>query len=285
MAMSCLRKILSKKLFIIGKRSNLSHELVKVIDNATLISGDELEKLPALLAQERRSNVVYNLYYKSAWLGHRDRPADYARYAFQRLAEFTAICRDAQQHIDKVIFTSTSAVYGNNAWAAESDRCDITSLYSSLKFASELFLQEHFADTKISFVIARVFNMYGGTDEFSVLSKITRALTLGEVLQVSNDGRSVRDFVHVRNVVEIYQRLLASNFSGVLNVGSGSGLSVDNLIVKAEMIFKRSLQVAYVKRNEIDRSVAQIDLLLSALGAIEFYSVDQYFQEQCLANS
>jgi UDP-glucose 4-epimerase len=127
--------------------------------------------------------------------------------------------------------------------------------------------------------------MYGGTDEFSVLSKITRALTLGEVLQVSNDGRSVRDFVHVRNVVEIYQRLLASNFSGVLNVGSGSGLSVDNLIVKAEMIFKRSLQVAYVKRNEIDRSVAQIDLLLSALGAIEFYSVDQYFQEQCLANS
>ncbi len=275
---------MSKKIFIIGKRSNLSRELSRGIDGAHLISGDELQQLPELLAQAGHSDVLYNLYYKSEWLGRRDTPEAYARYAFQRLAEFTAICRDAQQYIDKVMFTSSSAVYGSNIWAIESDRCDITNLYASLKFASELFLREHLADTRISLVIARVFNMYGGADEFSVVSRIATAFSLGGEFKVSNYGRSVRDFVHVRDVVEIYQRLLASTFAGVVNVGSGTGLSVSNLIEKAENAFNRRLQVSYVERNEIDCSVARIDTLLAAVGAIEFYSVDRYFQEECAAN-
>ncbi len=272
------------KLLIIGSRSNLSRELGRTVKGSKIIAGDELQKLPELLAQEGRSNVVYNLYYKSAWLGRRDTPVAYARYAFQRMAEFTAICRDAQQYIDKVIFTSSSSVYGSNPWAAESDRCDITNLYASLKFASELFLREHLADTRIALIITRVFNMYGGADEFSVVSKIANALSLGTGFQVSNHGRSVRDFVHVRDVVEIYQRLLASTFSGVVNVGSGTGLSVSDLIEKAEMAFKRRLPVSYVERNEIDRSVARTDALLKAVGPMKFRPVDQYFQEQCKAN-
>ncbi len=272
------------KLLIIGGRSNLSRELGRTVKGSKIIAGDELQKLPELLAQEGRSNVVYNLYYKSAWLGRRDTPVAYARYAFQRMAEFTAICRDAQQYIDKVIFTSSSSVYGSNPWAAESDRCDITNLYASLKFASELFLREHLADTRIALIITRVFNMYGGADEFSVVSKIANALSLGTGFQVSNHGRSVRDFVHVRDVVEIYQRLLASTFSGVVNVGSGTGLSVSDLIEKAEMAFKRRLPVSYVERNEIDHSVARTDALLKAVGPMKFRPVDQYFQEQCKAN-
>ncbi len=126
--------------------------------------------------------------------------------------------------------------------------------------------------------------MYGGADEFSVVSKIANALSLGTGFQVSNHGRSVRDFVHVRDVVEIYQRLLASTFSGVVNVGSGTGLSVSDLIEKAEMAFKRRLPVSYVERNEIDRSVARTDALLKAVGPMKFRPVDQYFQEQCKAN-
>lgn len=275
---------MSKKIFIIGKRSNLSLELSRVVDGSNLISGDELQQLPELLAQAGHSDVLYNLYYKSTWLGRRDTPEDYARYAFQRLAEFTAICRDAQQYIDKVIFTSSSAVYGSNAWANESDRCEITNLYAGLKLSSELFLREHFADTRIPLVIARVFNMYGGADEFSVVSRIANALTQGGEFQVFNNGRSVRDFVHVRDVVEIYQGLLASTFSGVVNIGSGTGLSVSDLIEKAETAFKRRLQVAYVERNEIDCSVARIDTMIAAVGPMEFFSVDQYYQEQCAAN-
>jgi UDP-glucose 4-epimerase len=274
----------SKKLFIIGKRSNLSRELGEQLDNAEIISGDELHHLPELLAKTDGSNLVYNLYYKSTWLGRRDTPEAYARYAFQRLAEFTSICRDAQQYVDKVIFTSSSAVYGNNTCASESDRCDITNLYASLKFASEIFLREHLADTRTDIVIARIFNMYGGNDEFSAVSKIANAVAHGAEFSLVNHGCAMRDFVHVRDVVEIYRRLLESQFSGVVNVGSGKGLSVNEVIEKAETAFRRHLQIAHIQRNEINYSVACIDTLIKVIGPMEFMSIDQFYQEQCLTH-
>jgi nucleoside-diphosphate-sugar epimerase len=276
---------MKNKLFIIGKRSNLSCELNRVVEGSKLISGDEFHRLPELLAEADRSDVVYNLYYKSAWLGRRDTPEAYARHAFQRLAEFATICRDSRHYIDRVIFTSSSAVYGNNPCASESDQCQITNLYASLKFASELFLREHLADTSIGLVIARVFNMYGGGDEFSVVSKIAKAVIFGNEFTVANNGSAVRDFVHIQDVVEIYRRLLASRFDGVINVGSGVGLSVSDLIEKAEAAFGRTLRLTYVERDEIAHSIACSAALIRAVGPKDFIPVDRYFVEQRVKNN
>jgi UDP-glucose 4-epimerase len=254
------------------------------ISNSRCISGEELHLLPEFLVQAGRSDLVYNLFYKSARLARRDEPEVYARYAFQRLSEFTAICRNNQQYIDKVIFTSSSSVYGSSALGVESDQCEITNLYSSLKFASELFLREHLFDTSIRLVIARVFNMYGGVDEFSVISKIANAISKGLEFRVSNRGSSVRDYIHISDVVEIYRRLISSSFSGVINVATGAGLSLIDVIEKAEIAFDRRLRVACVASNEIERSIACVDKLLSVVGPINFYSVDQYFKEKSIAN-
>jgi nucleoside-diphosphate-sugar epimerase len=276
---------MTNKLFIIGKRSNLSCELNRLIAGSKLISGDDLHLLPDLLAAAGRSDVVFNLFYKSAWLGQRDKPEAYARYAFQRMAEFTKICRDYRHYIDRVIYTSSSAVYGNNTLASESDQCLITNLYSSLKFASELFLREHLADTSIRLVITRVFNMYGGDDEFSVVSKIAKAFAQGNEFTVANNGGAVRDFVHIQDVVVIYQRLLESQFDGIVNVGSGVGLSVSNLIEKAEAAFGRTLRLTHVERDEIAHSIACSDALIRAIGPKDFIPVDRFFLEQIATNS
>lgn len=276
---------MKNNLFIIGKRSNLSCELNRVIEGSKLISGDEVQQLPELLARAGRSDLVYNLYYRSSWLGRRDTPDAYARYAFQRLAEFTSICRDSRRYIDRVIFTSSSAVYGNNRHACESNQCQITNLYASLKFASELFIREHLADTSIGLVTARVFNMYGGNDEFSVVSKIVKAVVFGKEFTVSNKGSAVRDFVHIHDVVEIYRRLLTSRFEGVINVGSGVGLSVGDLIEMAEATFGRKLRLTHVERAEIATSIASSDTLIRAVGPVNFIPVDRYFIEQRVKNN
>jgi UDP-glucose 4-epimerase len=275
---------MTKKLFIVGGRSNLSGQLSRTFEGAELISGDEMKLLPNLLLQAGRSNLIYNLYFKSAWLGRRDVPEEYSKYAFQRLSEFTAICRDFRQYIDKVIFTSSSAVYGCNTLAVESDRCDITNMYASIKLSSELFLGEHLADTGISLVIARVFNMYGGVDEFSVVSRIVKAISCGVEFPVSNHGQSVRDFIHIQDVVEIYRRLLTSSFSGVINIGTGTGISLNELIKKAEIAFECKLRITYIERNEINHSVANINKLLAAVGVMNFSPIQLYFQEQSIVN-
>lgn len=270
---------MNKRIFVVGKRSNLSLTLHQHLDTVKLIGGDELHLLPELLEQDYGISLVYNLHYKSTWLGRRDTPEEYARYSFQRLAEFVAICRHSHQHIEKIIFTSSSAVYGDNAKAGESDRCEITNLYASLKFASEMFIKEHLTDTGIHLVIARIFNMYGGRDEFSVISKIADAISHEREFRITNDGRSVRDFVHVVDVAEIYRRLLESTFTGVVNVGSGSGLSVNEVIKKAEKSFGQRLNTVNIPRNEINCSVACISKLTEAIGPIRFVSVDQFYEK------
>lgn len=274
----------SSKVFIIGKRSNLSRQLAKRIQDSLLIASDELHELPMRFAEAGTCDVIYNVCYKSALLGSRDAPVVYAQYAFGKLAEFVSLCLQCRENIGTVIFTSSSAVYGNNGRAAESDKTDVTNLYASLKLASEYFLSEHFRNTQIRLLIARVFNMYGGDDEFSVVSKIARAIAEGAEFSVANHGRSIRDFVHIDDVVEIYHRLLRSTYHGVVNVGTGKGGAVASVIEKAEVAYARNLRVNHVLHNEIERSVACTDNLIRQVGNIEFRSVDSYYCEIGLTN-
>ena len=95
----------------------------------------------------------------------------------------------------------------------------------------------------------------------------------------------MRDFVHINDVVEIYRRLLSSRFDGLINVGSGFGLSVNDLIGKAEAAFGRSLRVTHVERDEIAHSIACTETLIRAVGPTDFIPVDRYFVEQRVTNS
>jgi len=272
-----------KNTLIIGKRSNLSRALASRITGASLVVSDELSTLPALLADAGTSNLIYNVYHKSALLGQTNAPEVYAKYAFTTLAAFVSLCLEHRRHINTVVFTSSSAVYGNNAHAAEADKTDITNLYASLKLASEFFLKDHLKNTSIRLIIPRVFNMYGGDDEFSVVSKIAAAMVSGREISVNNNGRSVRDFIHISDVVEIYLKLLQSSYDGVVNVGTGKGISVSQLIKMAEAAFSRTLRASHTDREEIARSVARTDLLTRTIGPYSFKTIDSYYRD-CARN-
>jgi UDP-glucose 4-epimerase len=266
-----------RKMIIIGKRSNLSRSLAARVEGARLVGSHELCTLPTLLAESGPCDLIYNVFYKSALLDQISAPELYEKYAFTSLAEFVSICLEHLDNINTVLFTSTSAVYGNNRRASEAHKTDITNLYASLKLSSEFFLKEHFKDTPIRLVTARVFNMYGGDDEFSVVSKVASALVDGAEIAVNNNGSSVRDFIHISDVVEIYLKLLQSSREGVVNVATGEGISVDQLIEMAQSIFQRRLNIAHVRRDEITHSIACTDLLKRTIGDYSFKKVGSYF--------
>lgn len=270
----------SQNTFIIGRRSNLSRALATHIAGARLIASDELSLLPDQLADAGKSDLIYNVYYKSSLLGQTDAPDTYAHYAFTTLATFVSLCLEHRNHINTIVFTSSSAVYGDNARAVETDKTDITNLYASLKLASEFFLKDHLKNTSIRLIIPRVFNMYGGDDEFSVVSKIAAAIINNREISVANNGRSVRDFVHIDDVAEVYKKLLKSTGDGVINVGTGEGISVQQLINIAEASFSRPLRIMHTKRDEIARSVACTDLLTRTIGSYSFKTIDSYYRNR-----
>ncbi len=107
-------------------------------------------------------------------------------------------------------------------------------LYAASKVAQEVAALQAFRSDGLRVICTRSFNHSGvGHDlRFLLPSLVTRALGLpksGGTLAIGN-GDTVRDFLHVRDVVAAYLALLEHGAAGdAYNVSSGEGISVREL--------------------------------------------------------
>jgi len=85
--------------------------------------------------------------------------------------------------------------------------------------------------------------------------------------------------MHVKDVVVIYLKLLTSNFQGVVKVGTGKGMTVQQVIKRAEMIFDGKLRIIKTTGNENEKSFGCISKLMKHIRPHDFRSVDKYYQE------
>lgn len=264
-------------MIILGQDSNLSRHLSDRLDGCAVVSSSEWDFFETLLKNNDNIKIIYNIFYKSEYFNKMDSALEYSDYTFGVLAKFIDLCVRYQEKIKCVLYTSTCAIYGDNRCATESDRHDLKGVHATVKLASEFFLRDYLKDTNIRLIYARVFNMFGGYDRFSVISKIARAMKTGATLQISDNGSSVRDFIHVKDVVEIYIKLLNGGLEGVVNVGTGLGTSVASAILEAERIYRRKLNVEWINGSGITYSTANINYMVEQVGDIQFRSVRQYY--------
>jgi UDP-glucose 4-epimerase len=79
----------------------------------------------------------------------------------------------------------------------------------------------------------------------------------------TRDGTCVRDFIHVMDLADAHTRavryLLDGSDSVALNLGSGDGTSVKELLSAIETTSRRRLTVAYAGRREGDSPVLVAD--------------------------
>ena len=133
------------------------------------------------------------------------------------------LCRTLVRRCRRMIYASSSLVYGDTAgdpWSPDEDVTPVTP-YAELKRECELMVLEHGG------VIVRLANVYGPhMSDGSVLADIRDQLGHAGPLRVRT-LTPVRDFIHVddaaRGIVS------ASNLdvpSGIYNLGSGESLSI-----------------------------------------------------------
>lgn len=126
----------------------------------------------------------------------------------------------------KIVYTSTSAVYGDvreRESTAETALTAPLSTYGMAKLLAELYLEELFRHHDIPYAIARIFNAYGPyQQEKMVISRFIRLALQGQALPVFGDGRQTRDFTYVADVVHRLERLANPTVpSGLYNIGTG----------------------------------------------------------------
>lgn len=271
---------MDKKVIIIGKSSNLSTFLKKSINNATLLPTTEIGELNNILIKNKLSTIIYNTFCKSTLINKNIDPSLFSYYSFENLSQFIKICLKNEIKVEKIIYTSSSSLYGNNKFSEEDSHWDILSLYASFKLTSELLLKKYIIPSKIKLIITRVFNMYGGDDHFSIVSKIGNAIKNNQILQINNYGNSIRDFICIDDVVAIYKLLIAANFYGIINVSSGKGYSIKSIVQIAEEIFQKKLNFRNKIIDEIEVSIGSNKKLKQILNYSEFSDISQYYKKQ-----
>ena len=172
------------------------------------------------------------------------------------------------------IYISSCAVYGDALTTTESTRCRPVSINGITKFLNERIVEEFCCKNAIPYLIIRVFNMYGGRDRFSIISKLQQSIETGIPFKLNNSGIAQRDFVHVSDVADIVLKLSLLDIpSGYLNVGTGCTTKISTIVARVKELYPK-LNVIDEKANEIEYSRADISKLMGLLDC-EFICVDQ----------
>lgn len=143
--------------------------------------------------------------------------------------------------VRRVVLTSSGAVYGD---LGEQPLCETVtpnprSPYAVSKLAAEYYVRTIGRLWGIETVSLRIFNAYGPGQHLPashppVVPYFLRQGLRGGTLVVHGDGSQTRDYVYVDDVVSaMVAAATAPNINGlVINVGSGAGTSVRELVKK-----------------------------------------------------
>lgn len=103
-------------------------------------------------------------------------------------------------------------------------------LYGASKHALRAVVAALAAESGFGYAWGRVFFLFGpGEHPAKLVASVARALLRGEPAPCSH-GKQVRDFLHVHDVASAFVRLLDSEATGPVNVGSGEPVSVGQLV-------------------------------------------------------
>ena len=176
------------------------------------------------------------------------------------MATATLLTASKKQGIKRLVFLSSCAVYGEDMRTSENSLCCPITINGISKHLNEKLVAEFCTAHNIEFQILRVFNSYGGHDRFSIFSKLKRALHQATPFILNNEGRMLRDFVHVADVASVVLDLSIRSVQHThLNIGTGVATKVSTLVdmVAAQfpdLIIKRGItQEAEYSRADTTR--------------------------------
>lgn len=178
--------------------------------------------------------------------------------------------------VEKVIFASSCAVYGNNEDLPLTENAGVSpgSPYAVSKSVAEQLMKEYCVRRPISITALRYFNVYGPRQNpdskyAAVVSKFISDGAAKKALSVEGDGSQTRDFVFVGDVAEANMRAAQASLKGfhAINVCSGKEASVMDLAKNMSLLIGNvSIEQAPPRANDIARSWGSGEKALDLLG-------------------
>lgn len=175
------------------------------------------------------------------------------------------VFRMASKRKAKVVFASTSEVYGKNPnvpWKEDDDRVLGSTrvnrwCYATAKGAGEHYCYAYHQQEGMTFVTYRFFNVYGPRlDDLGsgrVLPIFLKQCLQDEPLTIHGDGTQTRTFVYVEDAADCVVRGMFNPAAEnqVFNVGSDQELSITELAAKLVKVGGFRSSVTHIQHKEV----------------------------------
>lgn len=218
-----------------------------------------------------RFNCIVNL---AAQAGVRYSLENPHAYIDANIAGFLNILEGARHHgTGHLVFASTSSVYGTNTELPfhEGLRTDTpVSLYAATKKANEVMAHSYAHLFKIPTTGLRFFTVYGpwGRPDMA-LFKFTKGILAGEPIPVFNEGKMVRDFTYVDDIVEGIIRVIDRPYPyRIFNIGNHERVELMRYIraIEAALGMKAKLDLLPMQPGDVQATEADTSALEAATG-------------------
>lgn len=168
--------------------------------------------------------------------------------------------------VPKIIFSSSAAVYGmKNGIIDESCSLDPINFYGYTKKAMEEIISWYNKVYGINYIALRYFNVAGDVlgyidseaqNIFPIITEVIKGDR--DILKIfgndynTPDGTCIRDYIDVSDLVKAHVLALNCSFNGVLNLGTGKGYSVKELVDAFSDVLGKKIKFEYVGRRTGD---------------------------------
>ncbi len=152
--------------------------------------------------------------------------------------------------VSSLAFASTNAVTGPMQAPAIVETAVLRPLtpYGATKAAGEMLMSAYTASYGVRCVCLRLTNVYGPGMQAkdSIVARLMRAIRLDREFEIYGDGRQVRDYVHVSDVIDAVKiGLVNEEWHGPVVIGSGKSLSVLEVLDTVRSVTGASLDVRH----------------------------------------
>lgn len=165
--------------------------------------------------------------------------------------------------------SSGGTVYGraNSVPISESHPTDPLCAYGISKLAIEKYVRLYCSRLDIESVVLRVANPFGPGQALraaqGAVSVFLGRMMNGEPIEIWGDGNVVRDYIYIQDVVEAFEAAALKPLNEphpVLNIGTGVGTSLRELIEILESVSGLRAEVSYRPARALDVPTNVLDI-------------------------
>jgi len=147
------------------------------------------------------------------------------------------------------------------------------------KLDAEKIIKKASQGNELSYVILRMFNVYGKGQNNSyagVITKFLKNITENKPLVIYGDGKQTRDFISIKDIVQAFDCALQSEKNGTYNIACGKSVSINEL---SEIMFdefgKQEIKYLDKQKGDIRNSQSDISLAKKELGFLPTSSLKE----------